>query len=271
MTDSILLNKGVTKSLKVEVIIKKITKMNYSEIVQKVSSIDKCDEKDLALVLAEALEKVLHFENLCSKLVRPEGVINFYKHELPKLQGRLMSSSDFEKLANQTFIAMTDGMTFAELDSEINKRLGPASVGGSFMTLFMGTHTGPYGGNKIRLRNSENKAKFINSYAKEAEEYHRDLNMLTMDIEKSAVMLIPADFRYSLALETMLRFVRNYMASTWKECAKLYLEQFSRWKMEANSEENLRLQRDIRKYTRGTAKSATAAAIFSGLNLLLKL
>ena len=79
-----------------------------------------------------------------------------------------MSGSDFKKLANQSFIAMTDGITFVELDSEINKRLGPASDGGSFMTIFMGTHSGPYGGNKIRFRNSENKTNFLNSYTKEA-------------------------------------------------------------------------------------------------------
>ena len=81
---------------------------------------------------------------------------------------------------------------------------------------------------------------------------------------------IPPDYRYSLALKTMLRFVRNMMASSWKECAMMYEEQIHRWTLEANSAENLELQRQAAYYTQKASGSATAAAIFSGLNFFFK-
>ena len=55
--------------------------MSYTEIVQRVPSIATCDMKDLVEVLAEALEKVSHFEAVNSKLVKATGVFNFYKYE----------------------------------------------------------------------------------------------------------------------------------------------------------------------------------------------
>jgi gas vesicle protein len=81
---------------------------------------------------------------------------------------------------------------------------------------------------------------------------------------------IPSTYRYPLALDTMLEFVKNFRASTWKECADKYEEQLHRWQMEANGAESIQLQSEIRNLTESAAKSAKAAAIFSGLNFFLK-
>jgi hypothetical protein len=245
--------------------------MNYTEIVQRVSSIATCDEKELTQVLEEALEKVSCFEKVNSELIKAEGVFNFYKYENQVLLKKYANNvKELAKIAPQKFMEITGGMTFSELDLEVNKRLGPPSFWGNVAIKIWGAHPGAYGGSKARLHKPSNMKIFLNSYAKEAEELKPVLNKAAIEVEGSAVMLIPPDYRYSLAIETMLRLVKNLRASTWKECANLYEDQLSKWKIEAKSEESLRLQREIRNLTGAAANSAKAAAIFSGLNLLLK-
>ena len=50
-------------------------------------------------------------------------------------------------------------------------------------------------------------------------------------------MLIPPDYQYSYAMETMLEFVRNRKASTWKECVDLYEEHLLSFRVQKNSAE----------------------------------
>ena len=102
------------------------------------------------------------------------------------------------------------------------------------------------------------------------EELTPAVESMANEIEQSVVMDIPRDYRYSLALETMLTFVKNRRASTWKECADLYEVTYHQWIMQANSAEALRIQQEISNYTKATARSARTAAIFSGLNFFLK-
>jgi len=245
--------------------------MSYTEIVKKVSSIATCDTKDLVQVLEEALLKVSHYEKVSSELIKAEGVINFYKYEntvlLKKYGG---NNKELPKIAQQKFMEVTGGMTFAELDTEVDKRLVPPSFWENLSIRIWKTHPGAFGGSKIRLTSSRNMKVFLESYAKDAEELRPALNKAAIEIEVSAAMLIPPDYRYPLALTTILGFVRNLKATTWKECANLYDEQLYRWQMLENSAENIRIQHEIRGLTKRAADSATAAAIFSGLNLLLK-
>ena len=246
--------------------------MSNTEIVKKVTSIATCDEKDLLQVLSEALEKVLYFEKLSSKLAQAEGVTKFYTYEYQLLLNQYRTNTKkLGELGEKKFMEITGGMTYAELDFEIDKRLGPATFWGNLLVSFMsGSSAGAYGGKKIRLQSSKNMTKFLTSYAKEAEEIKKELDKAAKEMENSAAMLIPPDYRYPLAIETMLKLVRNLKATTWKECSNLYDEQLYRWKMLENSEKNMRIQREIRGLTKRAADGATAAAVFSGLNFLLK-
>ena len=122
----------------------------------------------------------------------------------------------------------------------------------------------------LKFSKSKDWALLRSSYVQEVEELMPYFNTAVDEMENSSVMLIPLDYRYSLALKIMLSHVRNLRASNWKECADLYEEQLHRWTMESNSAEALQIQQEISSYTRATAKSAKAAAIFSGLNFFLK-
>jgi len=233
--------------------------MSNTEIVQRVSSIATCDVKDLAQVLAEALEKVSRFEGLSSKLMRLEGVLKFREWTFSNDYSKnYLLSDNSEQRIEQKLIEITGGMTSAELDAELDKYSGPRKFWDE------------KGWRRLKFLSSKKFKTLRDSCDKEITELKFIINSEVTEIENSAVMLIPPDYRYSLAIETMLRFVRNLRASTWKECADLYEEQLYRWKMEENSVENLRLKQEIRNLTGTAAKGAKAAAIFSGLNLLLK-
>ena len=226
--------------------------MGYTGIVQRVSSIATCNVKDLMLVLVESLEKVTHFEELSSKLVRPEGIFNYCKE--------FGNRSDIAEYYELNFTKITEGMTIDELDMEVQNFLGAPSLGERFM----------WGQGRWRLRSADNRKRFLEHYSKKIDKLRLALDKVIIEMNESAAMLIPPDYRYPLALTTMLGFVKNLRASTWKECADLYEQQLHRWKIETNSAENLQLQREIRNLTNTAANSAKAAAIFSGLNLLLR-
>jgi len=113
------------------------------------------------------------------------------------------------------------------------------------------------------------------SYTKDIKELMPYYDTAVEEIEQSSVMHIPPEYRYPLALSTMLGFLRNFRASTWKDCADLYEEQFHRWILEKNSAENVQIQTEIRnltgkvaKNTKSIARSSRATAIFTGLMYL---
>lgn len=57
--------------------------------------------------------------------------------------------------------------------------------------------------------------------------------------------LIPADYYYPLAINTMMKYLINGQAENWKECSLMYEEQLHRWQLEADSAQSVELQ----KYT----------------------
>jgi hypothetical protein len=223
------------------------------EIISNISSIDECAPKNLELIFSTGLEVINNYQEACAQLNKTQKLAAHFSDRAKRL-GALSYFS------NPSDLVQLD-MTIEELGVEVVKRIGFSS---GLKKLWYGDH----GRGQCSL---ENVKKLQVIFAQDAEDWKMRTNKAERAFEENReIMLIPPDYRYPLALETMLGFVKNLRASTWKECADKYEEQLHRWKMESNSDENLRLQREIRGLTKRAADSATAAAIFSGLNLLLK-
>jgi len=81
----------------------------------------------------------------------------------------------------------------------------------------------------------------------------------------TAFEAIPEDYVNSLALETMLRFIANGRADTWKVCVDMFEEQKHRWLLENNSAESLALQQRQLWETERTRINSEATAVFTGI------
>lgn len=79
------------------------------------------------------------------------------------------------------------------------------------------------------------------------------------------IMLIPEEYRYSFALDTMQGYLKNFRASNWRDCMNLFEEQKHRWLLEQNSNEGLLLQRQMAQSAERAASSAEAAAFFGAV------
>jgi hypothetical protein len=79
------------------------------------------------------------------------------------------------------------------------------------------------------------------------------------------IMLIPEEYRYSFALDTMQGFLKNFRADNWRDCMNLYEEQKHRWLLEQNNSEGLLLQRQMAQSSERAASSAEAAAFFGAV------
>ena len=227
-----------------------------TEIISNISSIAECNAKGLETILSIGFD-----------------VINNYQEAYTELQTKQKLSVYFSECAKRgPFFSLTVdaadltdlGMTLEELGVEIVKRIGMND--NAFVSKFL------LGVNHSRGRCSWTSLKKLqNIFAQEAEDLTRyDKADKVFEEHENVIMFIPPDYRYPLALETMLGFVKNLRASTWEKCVDLYEEQLYRWKMLENSAENIRIQSEIRGLTKRAADSATAAAIFSGLNFVLK-
>ncbi|MDR0220266.1 MAG: hypothetical protein LBI54_02545 [Lachnospiraceae bacterium] len=84
-----------------------------------------------------------------------------------------------------------------------------------------------------------------------------------------AILYIPPKYRYSIALQTMLDLMRAGRATDWTMCADKYEEQCHRWILEKNSREHIMLQQQTLAATKQAGRFAAAAAIFSGVDLIL--
>ena len=216
--------------------------------IEKKDDISIFNAKELEQVLVEALEKISPFEEMCYKIGKSEGVITFYLQEIPPLRKQYRSPLfDIpDAIAEQKLMDVTGGMTLTELKNDVNKRLG---------------RTYPYPPQNVRGRFLE---PLLNSYAKEIEELMPYFNKAVDEMEKSSVMKIPKEYRYSFAMETMLKYLRNYRASTWKECADLYEEKLHHLKLEADSEERNRILKEAQTLAKSSERNEQVAAIFKG-------
>lgn len=86
------------------------------------------------------------------------------------------------------------------------------------------------------------------------------------------IPLIPNDYRTSLALKTMMKYLMNGQAENWKECSLLYDQQLHRWTLEQNSAEALEFQKQAAWMTelaaKNSSRAATAATISAASSIL---
>jgi len=222
---------------------------DQGEVSINASSIVECDANELSLIFSTGYELIKNFQEASAKLEKAEKLAaNFYER------------ANRERRAYRAYTTReelrTIGMTKKELDIKIWEHLPK---------YYPDYEYAGYCSKKQTI-------ELLSIFEQEAKDLKIPYNKAEKAIEENAkiIMLIPSDYRYPLALSTMHGFVRNYRASTWKECVELYEEQLHRWKLEANSEESIRLQSEIRDLTGKVAKSARTSAIFSGLNFFLK-
>jgi len=74
------------------------------------------------------------------------------------------------------------------------------------------------------------------------------------------IPFLPEDYRSSLALQTMMKYIINGQVDTWRECSSKYDEQAHRWILEQNSFEALQLQKHTAMMTEIAADNARFAA-----------
>jgi hypothetical protein len=89
---------------------------------------------------------------------------------------------------------------------------------------------------------------FKKNLLKKAADYYEEANRIYAETQRiidnvKFAIFIPNDYRYSLALGTMLKFLSNGRANNWTELADKYEEATHRWQMEKDSKENLEIQR----------------------------
>jgi len=136
-----------------------------------------------------------------------------------------------KKMLNISWAPWRDLLEFEkqEIEKNAHERLKPA-----FFSL-----TGIYG----YKRNEFLLLKDI--FDKEYIELKKQSDILIPKIQESvALKIIPQDYLYPLAMETMLSYVKNYTATTWKECVEKFETQLVRWKQEEHNEEMLRYTKE---------------------------
>ena len=83
---------------------------------------------------------------------------------------------------------------------------------------------------------------------------------------------VPEGYRTQLALKTMLRYLMNGQAESWRDCSLLYDQQVHRWTLERNTAEALELQRRTMTMAelaaQNSGRAATAAAISAASSIL---
>jgi hypothetical protein len=81
---------------------------------------------------------------------------------------------------------------------------------------------------------------------------------------------IPPDYRYPLAVSTMIKFIENGRADNWVTVVEKYEEQLHRWTMEKNSAEALEYSKFTAMKSGDTARNTGISAAFSIANFFLK-
>jgi hypothetical protein len=122
----------------------------------------------------------------------------------------------------------------------------------------------------VRHMSKKKKQTYANWQARMAqlhEQVQAQDAVLAQTIQRVAnkIMEIPEEYRYSFALDTMLGFLRNFRAASWKECVDMCEEQKHRWLLEQNSNEGLLLQRQMSQSSERAAARAEAAAFFGAV------
>ena len=77
------------------------------------------------------------------------------------------------------------------------------------------------------------------------------------------ILIIPDNYKYSLALGTMLEYLDEGLTDNWPGCVAMYKEQVHRWQVEANSEEALEMARQTMIAAQAAERNAGAAVAFA--------
>ena len=127
-----------------------------------------------------------------------------------------------------------------------------------------GNYTNQLGFAKRALKNNSIQPDIVEAKSKlEIAENNLNANIQYVNI-------IPENYRYPLALDTIGAFLSSFRAENWKEAVNLFEEQLHRWQMEANSEEALLLQAQTAILAGKASSRAGTAALFSGLSFFFK-
>ena len=223
-----------------------------AEDVSHITSIAECNAKELAIILSIGSELIGNYYTALEELSKTERLFAYFSKK--------PNSFSPPGYAPSAYNSDLD-MTHTELGAEIVKRIGNNSSNLVWIHENGGVST-------------KNGKKLRDILEEELENLETALDQADKALEENikVIELIPPDYRYPLALQTMYSFVRNHRASNWKECADMTEEQLHRWKMEANSAEGLRLQAETRnltaqvaKHSKKTARRAGATAVFTGI------
>jgi hypothetical protein len=231
--------------------------MPAANIIRPISNINDCTTEELKQILQEALNLINNYLNLGAEYeklpllqefsaARAEQLETSFIKSLFKdilqifLIGKLLFKDEAQKrLQAVKRDLMILGLDVFAVERENDKRLGVASM----KRLLIGT-------------NQKAEAELAIIYQEEIEEFQPRLAKATEDLANSAVVkYIPEDYRYPFALDTMLKYLRNGNAQNWQECVNRFDDQQERQEMQR---EQLIILNQIKR-------SATAAAIFSGI------
>ena len=187
-------------------------KEELTEMISNVSSIVECDAKMLGLIFSIGLEVISNYQEVIAELNQKQNLVDLFSYRINGGKGTLQQQLDQFNL----------DITSRELGEEIVKHVGHTVTAWGRSDIRNGIF-----GKKIEI-------PMLEIYTKEKDflenEYAEAEKVLLENIK--VIEFIPPDYRYPLALSTMLGFVRNFRATTWKECLDLYEEWFHRKKME---------------------------------------
>jgi len=217
------------------------------EIISNVSSIDGCNAKELGLIFSIVLEPINNYFIVCYELDKAQNLAvlfsDFAKFKRPA--NRILTSSELSSYN----LDITVEELFEEMLNQIDNHFFRADARRKFL--------------------SQNAAGKMRDFYLNEEINNLELlyDKTEKDIEEmiDIIEFIPLDYRYPLAVETMYGFVRNFRASTWKECADKYEEQLHRWTVEANAEQALRIRDEVNNIKSGAKVGSAFASIFGGL------
>lgn len=198
-----------------------------------------------------------------SKLL--EGLQNYriWKEFLPvKLRKRQNIHDGFNaKESPGAFACLSVGMILMFVGGSISPFLGMVGIGIGLFSFFLYFK-------QSKSRQAKLK-KDIERRRAEADETYKKAQTL-IDTAKS-VHLIPKDYRHTLALTTMLKYLENGRAQNWKELADKYELQVHQWTLEKNSQESLEYQKfaalQAELTAENTRKTATATSISAVIDI----
>ena len=224
-----------------------------------------CTRNGLHLVLRTAKSEIESYLNAKDKVEKKRAEIEeMKKKEIKKQEKRKILFSmilDFPKVFIITcIICLIMGLSNKSLDIEIKKIMLlvilPCITIGVLILILI----------RIRIKVKEKQRK--NNLQIEIEKLDGQLPDLQKKIEEAsnkfnAFLLIPYDYCSTYAMTTMLNFIDNKRADTWKEVTALYEEHIHRSKMENNARitaENSILQAEYARQNRNAARWAAAGA-----------